>query len=373
MHVLHVLATLAPSGAERMLEVAGPLAAADGLRSAVLSTGEAEAGPFAPRLEAAGYAVRHLPFTRDLDFPRRVAALLRRERFDLVHVHCERASFWIEGAARAAGTRGIVRSFHAVFPFEGALRWRRALQRAAGRGLFGVAGIAHSASVVDNERRRFGNPVHCVPAWIAAGFQPPSGAERAAARQRFGLHPDSFAVACVGSCIAVKNHGALIGAVARLAREGRDVVLLHAGSGPLEAEERAGAAGLGAGGRVRFLGPVDDVRGVLHAADVFAMPSLREGLGIAAVEALACGLPAVFTDTDGLRDLRPLAPLARWPGPDEASIAIALSQLVALPPAVRQAQASEAAHAAQRQHGAAAGWAALRAVYAAAARGRRPA
>jgi glycosyltransferase involved in cell wall biosynthesis len=53
---------------------------------------------------------------------------------------------------------------------------------------------------------------------------------------------------------------------------------------------------------VRFLGPVDDPRELLRALDIFVMPSLYEGLGMAALEAMACGLPVIASDTGGLRE-----------------------------------------------------------------------
>lgn len=363
MRVLHVLAALAPSGAERMLEVVGPLAAADGVRSTILSTGEGDIGPFAPRLAAAGYALHHIPFSRDAAFLRHLAGWLRRERFDVVHIHCERASFWIAAASWAAVAGRIVRTFHAIFAFQGLLRWRRAVQRAVLRHLFGVIGTAHSASVIANEARLFANPIRFVPAWIDPAFQPPTAGEREQARRQFGLAPDTVALVCVGSCMAVKNHTSLIGAVARLVGQGHDLLLLHAGTGPLETAEQEAAAALGIADRVRFLGPVDDVRGLLQAGDIFAMPSLREGLGIAALEALACSLPALFTETDGLRDMRDLAPVARWTGMDAEAIAGGLAELIAIPAAERQVQATAAARTTQQRHGAAASWSILHAIY----------
>lgn len=362
--VLHVLNTLMPSGAERMIEVAGPLALADGVRPAVLSTGEDGPGPFTPRLAAAGYAVHHLPFTRDPSFILRLIGFFRRHRFDVVHVHCERAAFWIELAAYLGRAPRIVRTVHSVFTFTGTLRMRRMAQRAIARHFLGVVTTGPSPSVADNEGRRFRNPAQHIPAWIDPLFRPPDPEERARARKRFGLSGTAFAVAVVGNCLAVKNHDALIQAVAALAAKGVDVLLLHAGRGETECSERAIAEAEGVADRVRFLGPVEDVRSLLHAADVFAMPSHWEGLGVAAVEGLACGLPALLADVPGLRDLRHFGTAIRWCGTDPNTIAEGLAELAALSDAGRGARAAAAPLVAQERHGAAMGWKASRRLYA---------
>ena len=54
--------------------------------------------------------------------------------------------------------------------------------------------------------------------------------------------------------------------------------------------------------RVRLLGYRTDMDEVLQTADVFAFPSKREGLGIAAVEALSCGVPLIASDNRGTRE-----------------------------------------------------------------------
>jgi glycosyltransferase involved in cell wall biosynthesis len=53
------------------------------------------------------------------------------------------------------------------------------------------------------------------------------------------------------------------------------------------------------------------------------MPSLHEGAGIAAMEALGSGVPALLADVEGLRDLRPFA-ACEWSAPDAASLSAAL-------------------------------------------------
>ena len=55
--------------------------------------------------------------------------------------------------------------------------------------------------------------------------------------------------------------------------------------------------------RIKLLGRVDDVRELLWASDIFAMPSLKEGLGVAALEAMASGLPVIASDVGGLREV----------------------------------------------------------------------
>jgi glycosyltransferase involved in cell wall biosynthesis len=54
---------------------------------------------------------------------------------------------------------------------------------------------------------------------------------------------------------------------------------------------------------VEFLGWRDDVEALLHRWDVFVMPSLEEGFGIAALEAMAAGLPVVATAVGGIPEL----------------------------------------------------------------------
>ncbi|MEJ2542277.1 MAG: glycosyltransferase family 4 protein, partial [Gemmatimonadota bacterium] len=59
----------------------------------------------------------------------------------------------------------------------------------------------------------------------------------------------------------------------------------------------------GLGDRVRFLGNRDDVPEILAAADIFAFPSVYEGLGGAVIEAMALGLPVVCSDIPALREV----------------------------------------------------------------------
>jgi glycosyltransferase involved in cell wall biosynthesis len=296
-------------------------------------------------LKKAGYRIHHLPFSRDPVFLFRLLRFFRGREFDVVNIQCERASFWYGLVARLTGCRCIVRTVQNCFNFQGALRLRRKLQRWAARVLFSVKFVAVSESVRAVEWGRFRNPSRVIPNWAHVGvFQPPSREERERARARFGAGPDVFVVASVGNCSAVKNHGAILKALAGL-NPPRGMLYLHAGFSPEERGERRLAGELQLDDTVRFLGRQDDVRSVLHAADCYVMPSLYEGLGIAALEALACGVPCVLSDTEGLRDLREHGEGILWIDPSSAADGIvkALARLLGMAPGERQSQGREGA------------------------------
>jgi len=347
--VLHVLNELKPSGAERMLRLAAGPWLRDGLELEVLSTGS-EPGPYASTLAEAGYVVHHIPLYPVQRFLTAYRQLLRDSRFTVVHVHPERANFLLAMMARTVGRAGVVRTVHNVFGFRGRLRLERRVQRAILRRA-GVLHVSVGQSVAAMERESFGNPTVVVRnTFDEARFRPASQVERWQARAEFDVAAEQLLAVVVGNCSDVKNHQALIRAVALPPASAFRV--LHVG---LEDEaathERKLAEDLGLGDRVQFLGFIDDVPRLLHAADAFVMPSLYEGLSIAALETLACGLPSVLADVPGLRDLRPHVADAWWIAPVPESISIALEEIAAMSAADRIGWSSKTAATIRREFG----------------------
>jgi len=82
-------------------------------------------------------------------------------------------------------------------------------------------------------------------------------------------------------------------------------VLVFVGDGPERPAAEELVADLGLGRDVRFLGKVDAVADLLRCADLFLLPSESESFGLAALEALACGVPVVGTNVGGLREVVP--------------------------------------------------------------------
>lgn len=148
-------------------------------------------------------------------------------------------------------------------------------------------------------------------------------------------------VLSVGALIPRKGQALLIAALPDLA----DATLMLVGQGESEADYRALAERLGVADRVRFMGNVahDDLPPLFAAADVMALVSASEGLANAWVESLACGTPIVASDVGGIRELIKTADAGQIVERNPETIAAAIRELLANPPAPDAVAASVSA------------------------------
>jgi glycosyltransferase involved in cell wall biosynthesis len=108
---------------------------------------------------------------------------------------------------------------------------------------------------------------------------------------------------CVGRLIPVKGHLVLLRALAQARRREPRLVLDVAGQGPLEPALKAYAAELGLSDAVRFLGFVSPVRTAIESAAAVVVPSLGEGFGMVALEAMERARPVIASDVGGLPEI----------------------------------------------------------------------
>lgn len=303
MRVLHVLASIDRSGAETMLRDSAELFLERGVHTIALATG-ASPGGLVPSFREAGISVRHLPFSRSPSFFLKLWTVFLRERPDVLNIHTERASFWIGLVGRLARIRAVVRTVHSVFGFEDRLRRVRMLQRWISSKVLRVQFVFVGASVEANERARFAVNGVLVPNSVdTLRFRPVRDVqEKSELRARMSVPAESLVLVSVGRCIDSKQHSHVLECVAALRDSPVSLYYLHLGDGPLCCAERDLAAQLDIEDKVRFCGERDDIPEVLRMCDIFVMPSKYEGLGVAVLEAAACGLPVVAYDVPGLRD-----------------------------------------------------------------------
>ncbi|MGH7855182.1 MAG: glycosyltransferase family 4 protein [Candidatus Binatia bacterium] len=109
-------------------------------------------------------------------------------------------------------------------------------------------------------------------------------------------------VGCLGALEERKGHRYLLEAAAILKADGMKIQYKIGGEGPMRARLEEDVARLDLGDEVRFMGFVTDTAQFLAGTDIFAMPSSYEGLGIAALEAMAAGKAVVATRVGGLTE-----------------------------------------------------------------------
>jgi glycosyltransferase involved in cell wall biosynthesis len=119
-------------------------------------------------------------------------------------------------------------------------------------------------------------------------------------RKQLGVPSDSFIVLSVGELCDRKNHKVIIQAISKLSN--KDIYYLICGEGNDHEKLKALARKNNVEDNVFFLGFRLDVNEIIKSADCFALPSKREGLGIAAIEAMAAGLPIITSNINGISD-----------------------------------------------------------------------
>ncbi|MFE5792844.1 glycosyltransferase [Streptomyces sp. NPDC056503] len=335
LKVLHVITGLGIGGAEQQLRLLLRHLPVQG-RVVTLTN----PGPVAQGIEADGTPVTHLGMTgnRDLGALPRLARLVREGGYDLVHTHLYRACVYGRLAARLGGVRRVIATEHSLgaSQIEGRplSAGTRALYLASER--LGTSTVAVSASVA----RRLADwgvapeRIEVVPNGIETGrfaFVPRA---RRLTRGVLGIPEDAFVVGGVGRLAPGKRFDRLIRAVASVP----EARLLLVGDGERREELRAVADACGAADRVLFFGacedpPADGPAGpmlpeLLAAMDVFVSTSTDETFGLAAVEALAAGLPVLYVACPAIEDLpADAAPGARRIGESVPELVGALREL----------------------------------------------
>ncbi len=123
----------------------------------------------------------------------------------------------------------------------------------------------------------------------------PDALSRREMRLKLGIN-DDFVIGHVGRFCEQKNHSFLIEAFEQIARKEEKAKLLLIGSGDLSESIKKTVQLKDLVQQVVFCGESDQVECLLRAMDVFVFPSISEGLGLALVEAQACGVPCVASE-----------------------------------------------------------------------------
>ena len=259
----------------------------------------------------------------------RLTRFLRSEPYQIVHTHTSKAGFVGRLAARLAGVPVIVHTAHGfAFHEESPVSVRRfysALERLASQWCDRIVTVSefHRTWAIElgicSPRR-----IVAIPNGIAEVVRNRE-VGLAEVRREMGARHGDLVILSMARLAPDKGLEYLIEAANILPRTGRRIRIVIAGDGSERDRLEQLAARLGVTDRVVFLGFREDVGDLLAASDLVVLPSLREGLSIALLEAMATGKPIVATSIGSQREVASRADMARLVRPADA---LALSEAI---------------------------------------------
>jgi glycosyltransferase involved in cell wall biosynthesis len=293
--VLHLQKVAGISGSEAHLLSLLPRLRERGwdVRLLMLHEHESGAQDFARALTARGVPLDSIPLAADVDPVAflRLVSYLARVRPRILHTHLVHADAYGQLAGTVARVPVRVSTKHGFNEFrEG---------RAFALGDRTVASLAHLHIAISRGLARYLADTE--------GFD-----ESSFEIVHYGIAPNGPArpydastprLLCVGRLIPIKGHIVLLRAFARAKERVPDLELEIAGRGPLEPALKALAKELGVAESIRFLGHVSPIQAAVERAAIVVVPSMGEGFGMVALEAMERARPVIAAEIGGLGEL----------------------------------------------------------------------
>lgn len=229
--------------------------------------------------------------------------------YDIIHCHTPMGAALTRLAARRTRERGtmVFYTAHGFHFYRGAPLVNWLLYYPVERWLARYTDVLITINKEDYERaQRFRAGKVCYVPGVGIDltrFQPDDG--RMEKRRELGLGTEDFVLLSVGELIPRKNHEVVLRALALLRRQGElgGIRYLICGRGACGEKLRHLAEELEVAENVSFLGYRNDIPAICGCSDLFLFMSRQEGLPVALMEAMACGLPAVCSNIRGNVDL----------------------------------------------------------------------
>src|ERR1700676_1271978 len=275
-------------------------------------------GPWVESVRSAGVNVETVPMEReiapfrDMRSITALARLFRRHKFDVVHTHTPKAGLIGPLAARLAGIPHVVHTIHGLLFHDRMPRSRQAIFWVPEKVTATFCDRLLSQSQEDIERAVHSRlcPLKKI-AYLGNGidvthFSPHAINDRTKTLREVGLQASDFVVGCVGRLVKEKGFMELFATAEILNTRAPQIKFVVIG--PREADQNdALDAGymddLQRRGVVRFVNWCDDMRPWYAAMDIFVLPSYREGIPRACMEAAAMMRPVVASDIRGCREV----------------------------------------------------------------------
>ncbi len=235
----------------------------------------------------------------------RLKKVIRDEGYDVVHTHTPVASACARLACRNMENVKVFYTAHGFHFFKGAPIKNWLMYYPIEKWLAKYTNVLITINREDYRRAKGsfkGCRVKYIPG-VGLDTRKFSDVEvnKLAKRDELGVPREALIVLSVGELNTNKNHETVIKAIAKL--NNQQIHYVICGNGALESHLACLSENLGLSNQVHLVGFRRDVVEICKVSDVFAFPSFREGLPVALMEAMACGLPVICSNIRGNTDL----------------------------------------------------------------------
>jgi glycosyltransferase involved in cell wall biosynthesis len=245
-------------------------------------------------------------FTKyNLSAYKKLNQLIQKENYDIVHTHTPVASAFVRLACKSRENVKVMYTAHGFHFYTGAPFKNWLLYYPVERYLSKYTDYIITLNKEDYLRAKNSFKAGRVEYIPGVGLDikkiQSQVVDKISKRKEINLPEDACIVLSVGELNKNKNHETIIKAISKL--KGQNLYYVICGQGQNESYLRELTKELGIEKQVRFLGYRSDIYEILKVTDIFAFPSFREGLPVALMEAMACGLPIVCSEIRGNMDL----------------------------------------------------------------------
>lgn len=243
------------------------------------------------------YHHQRLPVFRMIETFIKKFKIMRKNEYDVVHIHADNANEALKTAliAQLAGVRGVCIHAHTTGDFNENIIKRTFLKFS--QSFIKNKRFTKIACSLDAASFMYGSDISDVQI-INNGidvkkytFDPD---RRENLRSNYQLS-NNFIIGCVARMSAPKNLFFLLNVFKKVSDQDKSSKLVLVGEGPLRNDLEESVNKLKISDKVIFLGNRDDVPDLMQMFDVFVLPSIFEGLGLVNIEAQAAGLPCVVS------------------------------------------------------------------------------
>ena len=258
-----------------------------------------------------GIYIHQIDFIRNpLDYKnfkayKQLDTLVKKEGFDVIHCNTPIGGLLGRICAKRNGVKKVIYTAHGFHFYKGAplLNWLvyYPVEKICSYFTDVLITINHEDYELAKKKMRAEKTVYVPGVGVDIGKIEKNNVNRNEIRSSFGVGNDDILILSVGELSKRKNHEAIIKALAEI--KDKNYKYMICGIGKLDEYLRNLAKENGIENRVLLTGFRNDVYNLLYIADMFAFPSLQEGLPVALMEAMAAGLPVVCSKIRGNTDL----------------------------------------------------------------------